>query len=476
MSTKLAAVILAAGQGTRMRSERAKVLHELGGEPMVAYPLRLALGLEASPAVVVVGHRGEQVEAAMTRAFPGRVAFALQAEQKGTGHAVMMALPALEGFEGRVLILYGDVPLLTRETLMRLTAALDETGAPLSLVTTVLAAPKGYGRILRDASGGVQRIVEEKDATDSERQVTEVNAGIYCVESALLRSALARLKNDNAQGEYYLTDLVQLARADGHRVSAVIADAEEVRGANNRAELAELGAILRRRINRRHLLAGVTLVDPEHTYIGDRVEIGQDTVIEPGVHLRGATVIGRGCHLDAGCVVTDARLADGVTVKPYTVIEEADVAREAILGPFSRLRPGAEIGPEAHVGNFVELKKARLGKGSKANHLAYLGDAVIGEGANVGAGTITCNYDGFGKYLTELGDGVFIGSNSTLVAPVRVESGAYVAAGSTITEAVGKEDLAFGRAKQVNKPGRAGPLRAEAAARAKAAKKAKASE
>lgn len=472
MTARLTSIILAAGQGTRMKSDHAKVLHGLAGEPMVSFPIRLALGLGAAPAVLVVGHRAEQVQSAVTSAFPAGVAFEVQTEQKGTGHAVMQGMRALEGFEGHVLILYGDVPLLRRETVEALRRQLTEGGLTLALVTTHLPEPRGYGRILRDEAGRVVRIVEEKDASEVERRVTEVNAGIYCVDAGFLRGALARLTNDNAQGEYYLTDIVGLAIRDGLTVgSVVVDDPGEVRGANTRGELAELGAILRRRINDAHMAAGVTLVDPERTYIGSEVQIGRDTVIEPGVHLRGKTVIGSGCHIDAGAVIADSQVADGVTIKPYTLLEEARVESAAILGPFARLRPGAEVETEAHVGNFVELKKARLGRGAKANHLAYLGDAVIGAGSNIGAGTITCNYDGYGKYVTEIGEGVFVGSNATLVAPVQIDGGAYVAAGSTITEPVGRGDLAFGRARQTNKEGRAEALREAAREKAKAAKK-----
>lgn len=466
----LASVILAAGQGTRMKSERAKVLHELSGEPMVHHPIRLARSVGADPVVLVIGHQAEQVQKTVEPAFPG-LRFGLQSEQKGTGHAVMQALPALEGFKGRVLILYGDVPLLRAETLKALGGVLDETKGPLALITTRLSQPKGYGRIVRDEAHHFLKIVEEKDASPEIRQITEVNAGIYSVDSEFLRSALSRLKNDNAQKEYYLTDLVAIAKADGHSVGTLLVDdPTEVKGANTQAELAELAATLRRRINLGHLERGVTMIDPERTYVGAEVEIGADTVIQPNVHLSGRTKIGRGCTLDTGVVIQNGILGDRVTVRPYTVIEDAQAERGAILGPFARLRPGAIVMDEAHVGNFVELKKARLGKGAKANHLAYLGDAEIGAGTNVGAGTITCNYDGYGKYLTQIGEGVFIGSNSTLVAPLQIGDQAYVAAGSVITDQVADADLAFGRARQVNKGGRAKALRAEAMEKAKAAK------
>ncbi len=364
---------------------------------------------------------------------------------------------ALEGFQGRVLILYGDVPLLELQTIQ----ALRNQDAAVVLITTRLAEPKGYGRIVR-VDGAIQKIVEEKDASAEERRLDEVNAGIYLVESNFLKDALSRLRSDNAQGEYYLTDIVALALADGKKVSTVAAPAEQVRGANTRAELASLDAVLRRNINERHMAAGVTLVDPDRTYISAETEIGRDTIIQPGVHLRGKTVVGARCSLDVGCVITASKIEDDVELKPYSVLESAQVGTKAIVGPFSRLRPDAQIGESAHVGNFVEIKKATLGRGAKANHLAYIGDATVGAQSNIGAGTITCNYDGYGKYLTEIGESVFVGSNSTLVAPVQIQDRAYVAAGSVITDPVATDDVAFGRARQVNKTGRAPKLREEA--------------
>jgi len=473
MKHALAAVVLAAGQGTRMKSTKAKVLHPVCGLPMVSYPIALSRRLGAKPVVLVVGHQAEAVQAEVERHFPEGVGFQLQAEQHGTGHAVIEGMKGLEGFEGRIFILYGDVPLLTQATLERLNSSMD-AGAPLSLVTFELDDPTGYGRIVRDDEGRLLRIVEHKDANEQERAFKEVNAGIYCVEAGFLRSALSRLNNDNAQKEYYLTDIVGFAIDDGHTVAHTLADPLEVSGANDRAQLSELDLAMRRRINTQHMKAGVTLVDPESTYIEASVTIGQDTVIQPNVHLRGATEIAEGCSIDTGCVFTDAKVGPAVTFKPYTIIEDARVRDEAIVGPFSRLRPGADIMQQAHVGNFVEFKKATLGPGAKANHLAYIGDASIGAKANVGAGTITCNYDGYGKYKTEIGEGAFVGSNSTLVAPVSIGDNAYVAAGSTITDPVPTDALAFGRARQLVKPERAPKLRADAKAAAAAAKKAKA--
>lgn len=473
MTNALAAVVLAAGQGTRMKSNKAKVLHPVCGVPMVTYPVGLSKKLGAAPVVLVVGHQAEAVETEVRNHFPGGVGFQLQAEQHGTGHAVIEGMKGLEGFEGRIFILYGDVPLLTQATLQRLNTALDD-GAPLALVTFKLDDPTGYGRIVRNVDGKLLRIVEHKDANDEERAVNEVNAGIYCVDSKFLRGALARLSNDNSQGEYYLTDIVGFAIDDGLTVNHTLADPMEVAGANDRTQLVELDEAMRQRINTAHMRAGVTIVDPGSTYIEASVTIGQDTVLQPNVHLRGATRIAEDCTIDTGCVFTNAKVGAGVTFKPYTIIEDAEVHNEAIIGPFSRLRPGAKIMEHAHVGNFVELKKATLGPGAKANHLAYIGDATIGAKANVGAGTITCNYDGYGKYLTEIGEGAFVGSNSTLVAPVSIGDNAYIAAGSTITDETPADGLSFGRARQTVKPGRAPELRATAKAAATAAKKAKA--
>jgi bifunctional UDP-N-acetylglucosamine pyrophosphorylase / glucosamine-1-phosphate N-acetyltransferase len=470
----LASIILAAGQGTRMKSDRAKVLHPLGGDPLVAYPLRLAIEVDANPIVLVIGHQKEAVRERVEALFPGRIAFAEQADQRGTGHAAMEGVKHLASHRGRVLLLYGDVPLLRASTIARLVREMDDNFLDLALISTNVAEPKGYGRVVRGAGGKIERIVEEKDATDEQRRIREINAGIYLVEAVFLTKALSELRADNAQKEYYLTDVVEIAIKDGRKVGAVAVDeSTEVLGANTRVELAALDRVVRARTNERFMLEGVTIIDPATTYINTQAKIGRETVIHPGVHIRGATEIGPGCTIDVGVVMTDATIAADVVIKPYTVIEGARVERGAIVGPYSRLRPGARIMEGAHVGNFVELKNTELGKGAKANHLAYLGDATIGEGSNIGAGTITCNYDGFGKYRTEIGESVFIGSNATLVAPVRIDREAYVAAGSTITEHVKENDLAFGRARQVTKGGRAREVREAASARAASKSKGK---
>jgi bifunctional UDP-N-acetylglucosamine pyrophosphorylase/glucosamine-1-phosphate N-acetyltransferase len=452
MTAPLAAVVLCAGKGTRMKSEKAKVLHPILGKPLCAYPLMRALELGASPVVPVVGHQAQEVERAIRAHFPAApLRFALQKEQRGTADAVRSAEGALKDFSGRVLILYGDVPLVRRETLEALSAAHTQGGGVLSLVSTVLADPTGYGRVLRE-KGKVVRIVEHKDATPEQRQVRECNAGIYLVDSAFLWKALANIRSANAQGEFYLTDLVEMAAAQGP-VASIEADFHETAGVNDRVELAARGKELQARINVHHMRNGVTLADPATTYIEEGVVIGPDTEIAPGVTLSGATVIGRDVSIGQGSLLHASSVADGTTIKPYTVLEEARVGERCILGPFARLRPGTDLAQEVHLGNFVETKKARLGRGSKANHLAYLGDAKIGSGVNVGAGTITCNYDGVNKHLTELGDGVFIGSDTQLVAPVKIGDGAYVGAGSTVTKDVPPGSLAVSRTPQLNVEG-----------------------
>ena len=450
---QFAAVVLAAGKGTRMRSARAKVLHEVAGRPLAYYPVKRALELGASRVVVVVGHQAEAVQAALSAALPGApLRFALQAEQRGTAHAVLQARTALRGHRGPVLILSGDTPLLTVGALRAVEAARARRRAAMALATMVLSTPRGYGRLLRDGRNRPVRVVEEKDANPEERAITEVNTGLYCVDADFLWRALRRVGSANAQGEFYLPDLVAMAAASGG-VAAVQVPAEEAAGVNDRVELARAGRVLVERLAVEFARAGATIEDPARFDCDEGVELGTDVIVEPGVRLRGHTRVGAGTVVGAGCVLTDAVVGEGVTLKPYTVVEDARIGPRAIVGPFARIRPGSEIGEGAHVGNFVETKKARLGKGSKANHLTYLGDAEIGQGVNVGAGTITCNYDGESKHPTRIGDGVFIGSDSILVAPVEVGDGAYVAAGSVITEPVPPGALALGRARQVNKEG-----------------------
>jgi bifunctional UDP-N-acetylglucosamine pyrophosphorylase/glucosamine-1-phosphate N-acetyltransferase len=468
---QLAAVILAAGKGTRMRSELPKVLHEVGGLPLVAYPVRHANSLKATKTVVIVGHGADQVQSRLDTDFPGQCRFALQAEQNGTGHALIIGMKALRGFTGSVLVLSGDVPLLQLSTVRKLVRAAQKPNSAGALLSMIPADPTGYGRVIRGDKGMVTRIVEHKDCATEELAVNEVNAGVYCFSSAFLKKSLKKLGTNNAQGEYYLTDLIEIAaRSKQGMRGIVVEDPVEVLGANNRGQLAELEATARRRRCDELMAAGVTIIDPATTYIQADVKVGQDTIIQPSVHLRGQTKIGKGCTIDTGSVITDSTLGDRVLVKPNTVIEEAVLQADVQVGPFARIRPQAKLMKGAKVGNFVEIKKTTLGKGAKASHLSYLGDSEIGAGANIGAGTITCNYDGYGKHKTLIGDGVFVGSNSTLVAPLKIGKNSYVAAGSTLTSEVSKDSLALGRARQTEKTGRAVQVRNRASAAAKAAK------
>ncbi len=452
-------VILAAGKGRRMHSRVAKVLHRVGGRTLVGHALGAARALEATSLTVVVGHLAEQVTAAL-EGEPG-VRFALQAEQLGTAHALLQTAPLFDGATGRLLLLSGDVPLLRPETLRRLLEVHRAEGAAATVLTAMATRPYGYGRIVR-SGGRIARIVEERDASAAERKIKEINAGIYVFELAPLFPAMRKIAASNAQGEYYLTDLVGLYRRRHLAVETVVLeDTTEIRGINSRIELAEVAALVRQGKNEELMGRGVTIVDPATTYIEQDVEVGADTVIHPGVHLEGRTRVGAACEIHAGVRIVDSTIGDRVVVNNYCVITESTVATAARVGPFAHIRPGSEVGHDARVGNFVELKKTVLGEGSKANHLAYLGDATIGDHVNVGAGTITCNYDGVRKNQTVIEDGAFIGSDSQLVAPVRVGAGAYVAAGSSITKDVPPGALAIARARQENKEGYADKLKKE---------------
>lgn len=446
----IAAIILAAGQGTRMKSDTHKVLHPIAGHPMLHHLLGSVDRLDAAEKVVVVGAGREQVEASLA----GRGArIAVQAEQLGTGHAVQQAEEALQEFSGDVLILYGDVPLVTTGTMHRM---LDRLNAPDAPVAVVLGFrpfdPAAYGRIVADQDGAILRMVEFKDATPEERAVTLCNSGLLAVRAADLFALLARVGNDNAASEYYLPDIVMLAAADGRKSAVIEADAAEVAGVNSRAELAGVEAEWQRRRRLEAMAAGVTLVAPETVFFAHDTVLGRDVTIAPHV------VFGPGVHV-----------ADHVTIHAFSHIEGAWIESGAEVGPYARLRPGAVLREKAKVGNFVEVKKAELGAGAKANHLTYLGDAMVGAGANIGAGTITCNYDGFLKYRTEIGAGAFIGSNSALVAPVKIGDGAIVGAGSVITRDVAGDALAVARGEQAAKPGWAARFREKMRAK-KAAK------
>jgi len=460
----LGAIVLAAGLGTRMRSDRAKVLHELGGRPLIRYPLDAIAALAPERVGLVVGHQADAVRTAAAGAGLADLRIVLQAEQRGTGHAVACAATAFAGFAGDVLILYGDVPRIRAATLRALLDAHRAEDADLTLATICFAVPTGYGRIVRGADGGVTRIVEERDATPAERTITEVNPGLYCVRSAILFPLLAELRPDNSQGELYLTDLVALAARAGRRVRALRMDrTDEVAGINTRAELARMEASLRAELTDRWMAEGVTFEDPATAYVGPEVTIGRDTVIGPNVVLRGRTRLGAGCRLDGTAYLVDATVGDRVHVRFGTVMEGAEVGADAVIGPFARLRPGTRLAERVHLGNFVETKQAILGAGTKANHLTYLGDCEVGPDTNVGAGTITCNYDGFAKHRTRIGARVQIGSDTQLVAPVSVGDDAYVGAGTTVTRDVPAGALVVSRVPQRAFPGWVARRRAQAA-------------
>ena len=432
-----------------MKSSRAKVLFTVAGRAMVEYPIALSQALLAERVVAVLGHQIEQVRATIDRRFgAGTVQITEQVEQRGTGHAVMMAEAALSDFDGLVLVLYGDVPLLTEALLREL---VDKAGAgTLSLVTLRPRAPKGYGRIVRDASGKVARIVEEKDCTDEQRQIDEVNAGIYCLPARFLFEALRAITPNNAQGELYLTDVVEQAASKLHIVTVEAAE-EVVQGCNDRIDMARADRLMRLRLVEALQRGGVSVRDPERCFVEPGQRIGADTELGPNVELRGNVQIGTGCRIEQGSVIADSVIGDDVHIKAHCVISESRIGRASVIGPFAQLRPGTDLDEEVHIGNFVETKKTKMGHGSKANHLSYLGDAVVGKKVNVGCGTITCNYDGYNKYETVIEDGVFLGSDTALVAPVRIGAGAVTAAGSVIVEDVPPDALAVARGRQVNK-------------------------
>lgn len=468
LTAKTTALILAAGQGTRMKSALPKVLHPVCGRPLVAYPVQAAFDAGCHDVVVVVGHGRELVEAALKKEFGDRVRTALQAEQKGTGDAARAGIGAIPADTERVLVYYGDVPLLSGDDVRAVATALDDDPvAGLALATCSIDAPQGYGRVLRDALGHIVEIREQKDLkTDAERAVREINPGIYASSLAFLQEALESLTPNNAQKEYYLTDIVAFAANRGRRVLGVPSRADVMEGANDRAQLAALEEQMQARIVRKHRLDGVTV--RAGARIDSTVTIGKDATIEAYAVLRGKTQVGPGAFVDVGSVLTDVIVEEGAHLKPYTVATQSTIGKKAQIGPFSHLRPESTIGEDAHVGNFVETKKTTMDKGAKANHLAYLGDGVIGAGANIGAGTIFCNYDGFQKHTTTIGAGAFIGSDSQLVAPVTIGEGAYVATGTTVTKSVPADALAISRVKQENKDGYAAKLKA----RMKAAKEA----
>lgn len=440
-------VILAAGQGKRMHSHLPKVLHPIAGKALAAHVLDTARHLGKSRICLVVGHGGEVVRSALAAAD---VACAVQEPQLGTGHAVMQALPLLDG-EGMTLVLYGDVPLIQAATLQRLVQA---AGDGLAVLTVDLENPKGYGRIIRDSAGRVQRIVEEKDATPAERLVRETNTGIMALPTARLQDWLSRLSNDNAQGEYYLTDVVALAVADGVPVHTAQPEGEwEVAGVNSKVQLAELERVYQLRLAHGLLEQGVRLADPARLDVRGQLRCGRDVAIDVGCVFEGEVVLEEAVDIGPYCVLKNVTVKAGARIAAFSHLEGAVVGPDAIVGPYARLRPGTELGAEAHVGNFVELKNSILGTGSKANHLAYVGDATVGQRVNIGAGTITCNYDGANKHRTIIEDDAFIGSDSQLVAPVTVGRGATLGAGTTLTKDAPADSLTVSRARQVSLAG-----------------------
>src|SRR3954471_13265892 len=441
-------VILAAGQGTRMKSALPKVLHRIGGRSLIEHVLRTAEALKPATVTTIVGHRAEVVREHL--AWRPNIGFALQEPQLGTAHALQQAEQALAGRTGTVVLLSGDVPLLSAATLHRLIEVHRGAEAAATVVTATVARPYGYGRIVR-SNGKIVRIVEERDATPAERQIKEINGGIYAFDLAPLFDALRGIASRNAQGEFYLTDLVAIYRRRKLPVEThMVENAEEIRGINSRTELAEVSRLVRQTKNEEMMAAGVTLVDPATTYIEPGVEIGRDTVIHPGVTIEGSTKIGSACEIRGNVRITDSEIGDQVTINNFCLIVGARVADGAAIGPFAHLRPETDVRAGAKVGNFVELKKTVLGAGSKVNHLSYLGDATVGANVNVGAGTITCNYDGMKKHQTVIEDGAFIGSDTQLIAPVTVGKGAYVGAGSSITEDVPPGSLGIARGRQTN--------------------------
>ncbi len=443
-NSAMSVVILAAGKGTRMYSDLPKVLHPLAGKPMVQHVIDAAMKLGAKNVHLVYGHGGELLKSTLHN---DALNWVLQAEQLGTGHAMQQAAPHFADDED-VLMLYGDVPLIAVETLTRLLAAKPQGG--IGLLTVKLQDPSGYGRIVRE-NGTVVGIVEHKDASDQQRQINEINTGILVANGRDLKRWLGKLNNNNAQGEFYITDIIALAHAEGNKIEAVHpARLSEVEGVNNRLQLSQLERVYQAEQAEKLLLAGVMLLDPARFDLRGVLEHGRDISIDANVIIEGMVKLGNRVKIGAGCILRDCVIGDDCEISPYSVLEDAQLEAACTVGPFARLRPGAELAEGAHVGNFVEIKKARLGKGSKAGHLSYLGDAEIGDDVNIGAGTITCNYDGANKHKTIIGDGVFVGSDTQLVAPVTVGKGVTIAAGTTVTRDIADNELVLSRVKQVH--------------------------
>jgi bifunctional UDP-N-acetylglucosamine pyrophosphorylase / glucosamine-1-phosphate N-acetyltransferase len=441
------AIILAAGQGTRMKSKLYKVLHPVCGKPMVQHVIDQVKSLNINEIVTIVGHGAEKVKDQLGEDSQ----YALQAEQLGTAHAVQQAGDMLADKEGVTIVVCGDTPLIKDETMEALFKHHEETNAKATILTARAEDPTGYGRIVRNAEGFVEKIVEHKDASEQERSINEINTGTYCFDNKMLFEAIQNVSNDNVQGEYYLPDVIEILKNQGEIVSAYVTDSfAETLGVNDRVALAEAERTMKKRINEYHMRNGVSIIDPDNTYIGPDVKVGQDTVIFPGTTLSGSTVIGSECQIGPNTEISNCEIGNNTVIRQSAAFE-SKIGSEVNIGPFAHIRPDSEINDEVKIGNFVEIKKAVFGKGSKASHLSYIGDAEVGADVNIGCGSITVNYDGKNKFLTKIEDGVFIGCNSNLVAPVTIGKGAYVAAGSTITEDVPGEALALARARQVNK-------------------------
>ncbi|MGE6379387.1 bifunctional UDP-N-acetylglucosamine diphosphorylase/glucosamine-1-phosphate N-acetyltransferase GlmU [Peribacillus muralis] len=441
------AIILAAGQGTRMKSKLYKVLHPVCGKPMVQHVIDHVNQLQIEDIVTVIGHGAEKVQ----EQLGGSCKYALQDQQLGTAHAVMQAEDVLSGKSGTTLVICGDTPLIKAETMEELIALHEQSQAKATILTAYADNPTGYGRVLRGEGGLVEKIVEHKDASDDERYVKEINTGTYCFDNQALFSALKKVSNENVQGEYYLPDVIEILKQEGETVTAFqSSDFEETLGVNDRVALSQAEQILRKRINESHMRNGVTIIDPLTTFIEADVQIGQDTVINPGSYIKGNSVIGQDCLIGPNTEICDCEIGDGTEIF-QSVAHESRIGSAVKIGPFAHVRPQTEIHDSVKIGNFVEIKKAVFGNGSKASHLSYIGDAEVGENVNIGCGSITVNYDGKNKHLTKIEDNVFIGCNSNLVAPVTIGEGAYVAAGSTITQDVPQEALSVARARQVNK-------------------------
>jgi bifunctional UDP-N-acetylglucosamine pyrophosphorylase / glucosamine-1-phosphate N-acetyltransferase len=452
MKSQINVVILAAGLGTRMKSKRAKVLHRAGGMSLIEHVVQASGAIApAAHTTVVVGHQAEQVRALLA---PSGLHFVEQTEQKGTGHALLACRPSLVSEPGLVVVLYGDCPLLSPATLAELVQRQSASDAAATLITTRLNDPTGYGRIVFGDEGNVDAIVEHKVATPAQLAIPFINSGIYCFRADLLWKHLPEIQPDNPAHEYYLTDIVEILGRAGHTVAAMeVENSAELLGINTRVELAEVDKIFRQRKVQELMLAGVTIEKPETVTIDCCVRIGEDSIVGPFTQILGRTEIGEDCRVGACSIVENSTLASGVEIAPFTSVVDSRIESRAIVGPFARLRPGNRVGKDARIGNFVELKNTRFGAGAKANHLAYLGDSEIGDHTNIGAGTITCNYDGVSKHKTQIGKDAFVGSNSTLVAPLEIGDGSYIGAGSVITHAVPPDALAIGRARQVDKEG-----------------------